>query len=157
MDKTIEEVIIACERKRQLATVCFLFNFAYSSNLIISGFFISFHTFSIFLLYIFSFYFIKARHDQLLRNGQPVPPALVSFIIDAEVMLMKYREVAQSRSHKSLQPTNRSLTLTNATFPNPTSSLIKNPICTPAPISSTSLPSTKQCNNQSPARIPHGI
>ena len=68
---------------------------------------------------------------------------------------MKYREETPSRSHKSHQPTNRSLALSSAPSANRTPTLISNPICVPAPIASTSLtPIQKTIQQQEPTPIP---
>ena len=155
MAKSIEEMIKECERKIQLATVCFPFLLIFP---IFSSLIFSFETFSIFLHCIFSYYLIKARHDQLLRNGQSVPPTLVSFIVEGWVMLMRYCEEAQIWAHNSIQTANRSLALPNGPSTKPISSLISNWICTLAPITSTSLsPSRKQCTKHSLHPIHGGI
>ena len=134
MDKTNEALIVEWERKINLAKVYFPYFFL-SFHLYFLFQFIPDFSFSVLILFIFSLCFLKEWHDKLLRNGKPVPPAVVSFIVDAEVTLMKYREESQ----KSLQPARPNAPSTQiAQSSNPTSSIIHNLISTP-PITSTSL------------------
>ena len=67
---------------------------------------------------------------------------------------MKYREVEQSQSHKSIQPANRSLGLPPAPFPNRTSTLIPTSITNPPPTSTRTSPTINKAIN-APSLPPH--